>query len=50
MIVDEYQATNLTETQKKLKEMEEENKKLRNDNEKLRRMLIRGITFILVLW
>ncbi|XP_052430263.1 uncharacterized protein LOC127971357 [Carassius gibelio] len=43
MIVDEYQATTLTETQKKLKEMEEENKKLRNDNEKLRRMLIREL-------
>ncbi|KAF4114118.1 hypothetical protein G5714_004341 [Onychostoma macrolepis] len=43
MIVDEYQVTTLTETQKKLKDMEEENEKLRNDNEKLRTMLIRGI-------
>ncbi len=43
MIVDEYQATTLTETQKKLKDMEEENEKLRNDNEKLRTMLIRGM-------
>ncbi|XP_058628258.1 uncharacterized protein LOC131538404 [Onychostoma macrolepis] len=43
MIVDEYQVTTLTETQKKLKDMEEENEKLRNDNEKLRTMLIRGM-------
>lgn len=43
MIVDEYQATTFTETQKKLKDMEEENEKLRNDNEKLRTMLIRGM-------
>lgn len=41
-IVDDYRATTLTDTQKKLKEMEEENQKLRNDNEKLRTMLIKG--------
>ncbi|KAK2823435.1 hypothetical protein Q7C36_020035 [Tachysurus vachellii] len=45
MVIDEYQVTTLTETQKRLKEMEEENQKLRNDNEKLRTMLFRGMYY-----
>ncbi|KAI7802362.1 hypothetical protein IRJ41_007964 [Triplophysa rosa] len=43
MIVDKYQATSSTETQKRLREMEEENERLRNDNKKLRTMLIREL-------
>lgn len=43
MIVDKYQATTSTESQKRLREMEEENEKLRNDNKKLKTMLIRGM-------
>ncbi len=49
MIVDEYQATTLTETQKKLKDMEEENEKLRNDNEKLEQCLLEACIAVILL-